>query len=97
MMIAIAEKEYSFIEFKISKMKNKKYAAILENKDTKRRRIVNFGDNRYEQYKDTTGLGLYSDKNHLDKKRQEAYKTRHQKDIKEGFFNAGYFSMKYLW
>ena len=92
-----SKKEYSFIEFKISKMKNKKYAAILENKATKRRRIVNFGDNRYEQYKDTTGLGLYSDKNHLDEKRQEAYKTRHQKDIKEGFFNAGYFSMKYLW
>ena len=36
-------------------MKNKIYAAIIENKSTKRRKIVNFGDNRYEQYKDNTG------------------------------------------
>jgi hypothetical protein len=91
------KKEYKFIGFQASKANHKKYAAIIQHKSTMRKRIINFGDNRYQQYKDITGLGLYSSKDHLDTKRRDSYKTRHQKDIKDGFFSAGYFSMKYLW
>ena len=89
--------EYKIIEFKKSNMKNKKYAAILEHKSSKRKKTINFGDCRYKQYKDTTGLGLYSHKDHLDKKRRDAYKLRHHKDIRDGEFSAGYFSMNFLW
>ena len=89
--------EHNFIEFKKSNSKNKKYAAIIEHKFSKRKKTINFGDDRYEQYKDATGLGLYSHKDHLDKKRRAAYKLRHHKDIQDGEFSAGYFSMKFLW
>jgi len=92
-----SKQEYNFIEFRKSNMKNKKYAAIIENKKTKRKKTINFGDDRHEQYKDTTGLGLYSHKNHLDKNRQESYKLRHHNDIKDGFYSAGWFAMKFLW
>ena len=41
------------ITFEKSKVKNKKYAAILPNG-----KIVNFGDKRYQQYEDRTPLKL---------------------------------------
>ena len=34
------------------------------NNKTKKTRKINFGDNRYEQFKDRTPLGLYTSKNH---------------------------------
>lgn len=54
------------IKFIKSPRKNKKYRAILPNNKT-----VDFGDSRYQQYKDTTGLGLYTNKDHLDKERRQ--------------------------
>lgn len=67
------------------------------NKATGREVHVPFGDKNYEHYKDTTGLGLYSNLNHLDSKRRTAYRIRHAKDAKEGYYSPGAFAMRYLW
>ena len=58
------------IEFSKSKVKNKKYAVKYNGK------TINFGDSRMAQYKDSTGLGLFSSKNHLDPIRRKSYLAR---------------------
>ena len=88
---------FKLVNFEKSKTKNKKYDAILQNKENKKLMRVPFGDNRYEHFKDKTPLKLYSHLNHLDKKRQKNYIARHSVYIKENYFSPGYFSMKYLW
>ena len=50
-----------------------------------------------EQYKDTTGLKLFSNYDHKDKKRKDKYINRHQHYIKKGYYSPSYFSMRYLW
>jgi len=92
-----SKKLWSIQGFKKSEAKNKKYAAILKNKQTGAIRKLNFGDTRYQQYKDTTGLGLYSNLDHGDKQRRANYRIRHAKDIKQGYYSSGFFSMEYLW
>ena len=78
---------------------NKKYTAILSNGKT-----VHFGDRRYEQYKDQTGRGLWSHKNHLDTKRRADYRKRHkaQTDAQgvpyyQKRFTPAWFSWHFLW
>ena len=87
------------LKFEKSKSKNKKYLVILPNE-----KKINFGDKRYEQFKDTTPLKLYSNLDHNDKKRQINYckrsagiknkKGKLTKDIKT---SANFFSRIYLW
>jgi hypothetical protein len=89
--------QYSLDKLAKSKRKFKKYDAVLINKITNKIITIPFGDSRYEQYKDTTGLNLYSNKDHGDKKRREAYRARHAKDVREGYYSAGYFALRYLW
>ena len=88
---------YEFIEFKRSNAKNKKYAAILEHRETGRTKTVNFGDKRYQHFKDSA-LGLYSNLDHGDPERRKRYHARHSKiknyNIK---FTPAWFSRKYLW
>jgi hypothetical protein len=88
---------YRFVRNEKATQKNKKYQAILINERTQREIRVPYGDSRYEQFRDSTGLGVYSSKNHLDKARRIRYKKRHQTYIKSGFYSPGYFSMKFLW
>ena len=88
---------FNLVNFEKSKTKNKKYDAILRNKENKKIMRVPFGDSRFQHFKDKTGLGLYSHLNHLDKSRQKNYIARHSVYIKEGYFSPGYFAMKYLW
>lgn len=95
-MILENPENYKFISFRKSSTKNKKYDAILKNKLTGKNKIIPFGDLRYSQYKDNTGLKLYSDLDHLDLKRRELYKKRHHKDV-NNLFSSGYFANKYLW
>jgi hypothetical protein len=90
-------KDYSLVDFEKSKTKNKKYDAILLNQSNNKTVRIPFGDSRYQQYKDSTGLGLYSNKNHGDLKRRELYRQRHAKDIKKGYYSAGYMSYYFLW
>ena len=92
-----SKKEYKLLGFEKSTRKNKKYNAILQNKKTGRQVRVPFGDVRYQQYKDTTGLGLYSHKDHGDKKRRASYKARHSVYVQDGYYSPGFFSMRYLW
>ena len=84
--------------FSKSKAKNKKYAVIYNGK------TINFGDSRMAQYKDSTGLGLFSSKNHLDPIRRKSYLAR-AKGIKnkkgeltwKDKSSANYYSVRYLW
>jgi hypothetical protein len=89
--------DYKFKSFEKSDVLNKKYNAILINTKTKKEIRVPFGDSRYGQYKDSTGLGLYSSKDTLDKNKKKLYRLRHSKDLRTNFFSPGYFAFKYLW
>ena len=95
-MIIQNPNEYTHIGFAKSSTKNKKYDAILKHKITGQLRKVPFGQLGYEQYKDTTGLNLYSNLDHLDKERRKRYKSRHEGEQKNKF-SSGYWSWKYLW
>lgn len=103
-MVKYLKKDYEFIEFVKSEKPLKKYKAILRNKKTKKEVNIHFGairENRkpYEQWKDSTGLGIYTKYNHCDKERRKRYQFRHRKEqpsFKE-YWSAGYFSWKYLW
>jgi len=59
-------------------------------------KTIQFGDKRYEQYKDSSPLKLYSNQNHLDKDRRHNYKMRHEGN-RHIELSAGWFSDKYLW
>ena len=87
------------MNFKKSKLKNKKYSVI-----TPKGKTVHFGDKNYEHFRDTTGLGLYSDLNHNNIKRQKSYCKRsgNIKDKKGNLTknnkeSSNYFSRTYLW
>ena len=96
-MVFYPIQNFKLMGFVKSNTKYKKYDAIVKNKHNLRAFRVPFGSSKNYHYKDKTGLGLYSHLNHLDKKRQKAYVSRHQHFIKEGYYSPGYFSMKYLW
>lgn len=85
-------------KIKKSNKKNKKYQIETNNG------IVHFGDKRYEQFEDTTGLGLYSHLNHKDKERNKNYCSRAMgiKNKKNKFTyndpsSANYYSVRLLW
>ena len=71
--------------------KNKKYAArvIWEGKE----KLINFGDVRYAQYKDTTPLKLYKHLDHNDWDRKQLYLARHKHDNGP----AGILAREFLW
>lgn len=87
------------VEFKKSTRKGKKYMVR-----TPKGKLIHFGASDMEQYKDSTGLGLYSHLDHGDKKRRKSYLAR-AKGIKDKNGNltwnnpesANYYSVKYLW
>ena len=78
------------IRFEKSRVKGKKYVAILP--DGKR---VNFGQLGFQQYRDATPLKLYSNLDHNDKARRDLYYKRHNKDYPK--YSPDYFSKLYLW
>ena len=73
-----------------STRKHKKYMAVFP--DGKK---VHFGDNRYQQFKDSTGLGVYSSLNHGDSERRKRYYSRHGKHAVR--YSAKWFSHNFLW
>ena len=87
--------EYELLRFEVSEQKNKKYNAILRH-NSGRLKKVPFGDKRYEQFRDSTGLGIYSNLDHGDRKRQINYLKRHEK-TRHNKFSSSYFSANYLW
>tara|TARA_R110002020_G_scaffold298005_2_gene513725 strand:- start:416 stop:682 length:267 start_codon:yes stop_codon:yes gene_type:complete len=81
-----------------SEKKNKKYKVKHNGK------YIHFGDSRYEHFKDTTGLKLYSVLDHNDKKRQKNYckrsagiKDKNGNLTKNNKFSANALSRKFLW
>ena len=82
--------EYKLIKFQVSDIKNKKYDAILRHNSGRLKKIP-FGDKRYEQFRDSTGLGVYSNLDHGDRKRQIHYLKRHG-NTKDNLFSSSYFS-----
>ena len=89
--------EYKLLGYRRSKTKHKKYDAILENKKSKKINYVPFGDVRYSNYNDLTGLNLYPHLLHGDKNRRRLYRARHMKDLKTGYYSPGFFSYFVLW
>ena len=87
---------YTFVKFEVSSSKGKKYDAILKNKLTGRTKKVSFGAKGMEQYKDSTGLGKYTNANHNDPVRRALYRKRHAGEEKHKF-SSGWFAWHYLW
>ena len=86
-------------EFKRSTRQNKKYMVR-----TPKGKLIHFGDTRYQHFKDKTPLKLYSNLDHGDKKRRDAYRKRHEKILlKDGtpaYKNkeqSAYYSYYFLW
>lgn len=95
-MIVTNPDDYDLKGFKKSSRPHKKYDAILINKKTGVKKEIPFGDTRYDQYRDSTPLRLYSNKDHHDENRKKNYLSRHEKDSKNKF-SSGWFSANYLW
>lgn len=83
-----------------SKAKNKKYSVYVM-KDGKKK-LINFGDKRYEHYKDK--IGKFSKLDHGDKERRKSYLAR-AKGIKDKSgkltwkdnTSPNYWAVKILW
>lgn len=89
---------FKHIRFERSRSRKSKYDAIIEDKITKRQQRVPFGsaDPLYEQYRDTTGLKLYSRLDHNDEKRRQSYLARHEK-TRHKKFSPSWYSAVFLW
>jgi len=74
-----------------SKAKNKKYSVYVM-KDGKKK-LIHFGDSRYEQFKDK--IGDYSHLDHGDKKRKDNYYSRHGQTNDKN--SAKWWSHRVLW
>tara|TARA_R110002167_G_scaffold83638_1_gene227042 strand:- start:1025 stop:1285 length:261 start_codon:yes stop_codon:yes gene_type:complete len=77
----------------VSKAKNKKYAVYVKSNNKSGKKLINFGDSRYGQFKDK--LGHYSHLDHNDKKRKDNYFKRHGKATSKD--TAKWWSHKILW
>lgn len=75
----------------VSKAPNKKYSVYVKNGTGKK--LIHFGDKRYQHYKDV--LGHYAHLNHLDKDRRNNYYSRHGKAPSKD--TAKYWAHKILW
>ena len=75
----------------VSKAKNKKYSVYVMKNGKKR--LIHFGDKRYQQFKDK--LGHYSSLDHNDKERRKRYYQRHGQTTDKN--SAKYWSHKILW
>tara|TARA_R110000765_G_scaffold33330_2_gene76448 strand:- start:4470 stop:4727 length:258 start_codon:yes stop_codon:yes gene_type:complete len=74
-----------------SQAKNKKYAVYIM-KDGRKKKI-NFGDSRYQQFKDK--IGEFSSLDHGDPKRRKLYFARHGRTTDKN--TALYWSNRILW
>lgn len=87
---------FKHIRFERSKTRGKKYDSIIEDKITKKRQRVPFGDDSFQQYRDDTGLKLYSRLDHNDEKRRQSYLARHEK-TRHKKFSSSWYSSVFLW
>jgi hypothetical protein len=92
-----SKKNYTLRGFRKSNRKNKKYYALLEDKQHHKLIKVHFGSTLYQHYKDATGLSDYVYLNHNNEERRRRYRARHNKDIRDDYYSPGYFAYFYLW
>lgn len=92
-----SKRSYELIGFEKAKAKNKMYNALIKNRRNQKIKKVPFGDNRYENYHDKTGLNLYPGLVHGDKKRRRLYRARHKRWVDNNFYSPAYFSWWFLW
>ena len=86
-------------QFKMSTRQGKKYSVVTPSGKT-----VHFGSSAMQHYKDRTGVGAWSHKDHGDDARRKSYLAR-SKGIKnkageltyKNKESANYYSVKYLW
>lgn len=88
--------------FSKSTRKDKKYMVVYNGKKIHFGAIQN--GTPMDQYKDSTGLGIYSKYDHGDKKRRASYRSRHKAiKLKDGSLayknksSPSYYSWMYLW
>jgi hypothetical protein len=96
------EGKTEFNKIKKSSRSGKKYMVTVKDGDSKK--TVHFGDSNMEQYKDSTGLGLYSSKDHGDETRRKSFRSRFQgitqKDGSKAIndkTSPAYWAYRYLW
>ena len=77
--------------FAKSSRKGKKYKATFADG-----KVVHFGASSFQHFQDSTGLGLYTHKDHSDPARRKNIWKRHGCAQKSGK-TAGGLSCKYLW
>lgn len=87
---------FRHIRFERSRTRGKKYDSIIEDKVTKRQQRVPFGSAIHDQYRDDTGLKLYSRLDHNDPKRRAAYLARHAKTMTKKY-SPSWYAAKFLW
>lgn len=75
---------------KISDRKNKKYDIL----DETGKYILSFGDDRYQQFHDSTPIGFYIPNDHNDEKRKNLYYARHGTTTDK---NTAKYWAQYLW
>ena len=95
------------VSLEASRRANKKYKATVRSKETGKTRVIHFGHSSYPQFRDSTPLRKFSEKDHGDKKRRQAYFSRHsgttskveaiRKEKRSGKFSAKLLSHMYLW
>ena len=83
------------VKFERSPIRYKKYRAFVRDLKTGKVRHIDFGDNRYQQYKDK--IGIYSHLDHNDKERRKRYYDRHGDKNTKNKESAKYWSHKILW
>ena len=57
--------------------------------------LLSFGDNRYQQFKDTTPLRAYKDLDHGEEDRRQRYLARHGRTTDKE--SAKYWANRFLW
>jgi len=89
--------EHKFINFEKSKRQNKMYNAVIMRKSDNKIIKIPFGDKRYENYRDKTGIDAYPHLIHGDESRRTKYKQRHKVYLRDGYWSPSHFSYYYLW
>jgi len=88
--------EFKLLRFEKSKNPDKKYDAIVLNKNSGRERRIGFGARGYENFGDKSGLGLYKGTGDIEQRKR--YRARHPGEgDNSNFPNPGYWAHHVLW
>ena len=91
--------DYDLIDIQISKVRNKKYDALIRNKRTGEIVKVSFGSRNplMQQYRDTTPLKYYKVLDHNDQNRKKQYQQRFKSKYNPDYYSSTSLSWEFLW